>query len=97
MSAGAITRSQHLSDADSTAGDSQCGFRRITTPRQGTDGTSHEVPVPFGDTSPVIVDAPAYLTGTFRSQGFAPSQRFDPTVASWLYFAPLPPIGSPWF
>lgn len=70
-------------------------FRYITTPRQGTDGTSHEVPAPFDDVSPVIVHAPAYLTGTFRSQGFTPSQRFDPTVALWLYFAPLPPIGLP--
>lgn len=70
-------------------------FRYITTPRQGTDGTSHEVPAPFDDVSPVIVHAPAYLTGTFRSQGFTPSQRFDPTVALWLCFAPLPPIGLP--
>jgi hypothetical protein len=41
----------------------------------------------------VIVDTPVYLTDAFRSQGFPPSQRFDPTVASRLCFAPHPSIG----
>jgi hypothetical protein len=36
---------------------------------------------------------PGCLADTFRSQGFSPSQRFDPTVASWLFFKPLPSIG----
>jgi hypothetical protein len=36
---------------------------------------------------------PACLPGTLRSQGFSPSQRFDPTDASWLYFTPHPSIG----
>ena len=33
------------------------------------------------------------LTGTVRSQGFSPSQRFDPAWTAWLCFAPLPPMG----
>ena len=37
--------------------------------------------------------APDYLPGTFRSQGFSPSQRFDPTDTSWLCFTPHPSIG----
>ena len=35
----------------------------------------------------------ACLTDAIRSQGFSPSQRLDPTDASWLCFKPLPPIG----
>jgi hypothetical protein len=35
----------------------------------------------------------AYLTNTIRSQGFSPSQRFDPARASWFCFTPHPPIG----
>lgn len=34
-----------------------------------------------------------YLANTIRSQGFAPSQRFNPARALWLYFMPHPPIG----
>jgi len=37
--------------------------------------------------------APDYLPGTFRSQGFSPSQRFDPTDALWLCFTPHPSLG----
>jgi hypothetical protein len=37
--------------------------------------------------------APDCLPGTFRSQGFSPSQRFDPTDALWLCFTPHPSIG----
>jgi hypothetical protein len=33
------------------------------------------------------------LADTIRSQGFSPSQRFEPARAVWLYFTPLPPIG----
>jgi hypothetical protein len=33
------------------------------------------------------------LSSTIRSQGFSPSQRFDPARALWLCFAPHPPIG----
>jgi hypothetical protein len=54
-------------------------------------------PLGFGylpaKSAPVIVDTPAYLTDAFRSQGFSPSQRLDPTGALRLCFAPLPPIG----
>jgi hypothetical protein len=37
--------------------------------------------------------APDCLTGTIRSQGFSPSQRFNPARALRLCFAPHPPIG----
>jgi hypothetical protein len=36
---------------------------------------------------------PVCLPGTIRSQGFSPSQRFHPARASWLCFAPHPPLG----
>jgi hypothetical protein len=36
---------------------------------------------------------PVCLSDTVRSQGFSPSQRFDPARASWLCFAPHPPLG----
>jgi hypothetical protein len=36
---------------------------------------------------------PVCLAGNFRSQGFSPSQRLHPTIASWLCFKPLPSIG----
>lgn len=34
-----------------------------------------------------------YLSDTVRSQGFSPSQRFDPARASWPCFVPHPPLG----
>lgn len=37
--------------------------------------------------------APVCLSGTLRSQGFSPSQRFSPARALRLCFAPHPPIG----
>lgn len=40
-----------------------------------------------------IVDTLVCLTNAFRSQGFSPSQRFDPDTPSWLYFKPHPPLG----
>jgi hypothetical protein len=40
-----------------------------------------------------VIVASACLTDAIRSQGFSPSQRFDPTGALWLCFKPLPPIG----
>lgn len=40
-----------------------------------------------------IVDALVCLTNAFRSQGFSPSQRFDPGTPLWLCFKPHPPIG----
>jgi hypothetical protein len=48
--------------------------------------------VPFGVWARAIV-VPVYLTGTVHSQGFSPSQRFDPARALWLCFAPHPPLG----
>lgn len=36
---------------------------------------------------------PVYLAGTFRSQGFSPSQRFAPSRALRLCFASHPPLG----
>jgi hypothetical protein len=41
----------------------------------------------------VIVNVLVCLANTIRSQGFSPSQRFDPTHALWLYFTPHPPVG----
>lgn len=37
--------------------------------------------------------AVVYLATTIRSQGFSPSQRFDPAWAAWFCFTPHPPIG----
>lgn len=34
-----------------------------------------------------------YLTISVRSQGFTPSQRFDPIWTLWWYFTPQPPLG----
>jgi hypothetical protein len=48
--------------------------------------------VPFGVSTRAIV-VPVCLSDTVRSQGFSPSQRFEPARASWLCFAPHPPIG----
>jgi len=58
----------------------------------GGRGTFLEVRLLSAKTTQVIV-ALAYLTSAIRSQGFSPSQRFDPTRASWLCFTPHPPIG----
>lgn len=56
----------------------------LTTTSQGS--------VPFGVSTRAIV-MPDCLSGTFRSQGFSPSQRFHPARASWLCFTPHPPLG----
>jgi hypothetical protein len=62
-------------------------------PQRGLDDTSPGVRYLSAKSAPVIVETSAYLTDAFRSQGFSPSQRFDPTGASRLCFTPLPPIG----
>jgi len=49
--------------------------------------------MPFDGISDGDRYVPACLPGTIRSQGFSPSQRFHPTVASWLYFTPHPSLG----
>jgi hypothetical protein len=72
--------------------DPKIGWQR-SHPQRGLDDTSPGVRYLSAKSAPVIVDTPAYLTDAFRSQGFSPSQRFDPTGASRLCFAPLPPIG----
>jgi len=77
---------------------SACYFtRRIRSngnrPQRGSNDTSHGVRCLSAKSTKVIVSTPAYLTAAFRSQGFSPSQRFDPTLASRLCFAPHPPIG----
>jgi hypothetical protein len=57
------------------------------------DGASPGVRPPSTTGARAIVGVAVYLTATFRSQGFSPSQRFDPARASWLCFAPQPPVG----
>jgi hypothetical protein len=64
-----------------------------TARSEGPNDTSHEVRCLSAKSAVVIVDTPVYLTDAFRSQGFSPSQRFDPTMASRLCFTPHPPIG----
>lgn len=49
--------------------------------------------MPFGGISDENRCAPVCLAGTFRSRGFAPPQRLDPLVTSWLCFTPHPPVG----
>jgi hypothetical protein len=58
----------------------------------GSPTTTSQGSVPFGVSTRAIV-MPVYLTDTFRSQGFSPSQRFHPARASWLCFTPHPPLG----
>ena len=68
--------------SDSSTQDTQYGIRRLLP-----WGSS-----PFGVSARAIVMS-VYLTDTVRSQGFSPSQRFDPARTSWLYFTPHPPLG----
>ena len=58
-------------------------------PRHKDQGTSRDS-LPLGEISVAIVVS-VYLTDTFRSQGFSPSQRLHPANTLWLYFKPLPP------
>jgi hypothetical protein len=48
---------------------------------------------PLGEISSGGRDTSVCLTDAIRSQGFSPSQRFDPAWAWWLCFAPHPPTG----
>jgi hypothetical protein len=48
---------------------------------------------PLGEISSGGRDTSVCLTDAIRSQGFSPSQRFDPARASWLCFTPHPPTG----
>jgi hypothetical protein len=81
-----VQRATHPSTGPKTGG-------QRSYPQRGLDDTSPGVRCLSAKSAPVIVDTPAYLTDAFRSQGFSPSQRFDPTGALRLCFAPLPPIG----
>jgi hypothetical protein len=55
--------------------------------------TSHGVRCLSTKSASRIVGAPTCLTGAIRSQGFSPSQRFDPLETSWLCFTPHPSAG----
>jgi hypothetical protein len=57
----------------------------LRTPSRGS--------VPFSEVRCTNRYATAYLTATFRSQGFSPSQRLDPRTSLWLCFAPHPLVG----
>lgn len=61
--------------------------------QRNQDDTSHGVWCLSTTSDQVIVDMPVSLAGTIRSQGFAPSQRFDLTWTLWSCFIPQPPIG----
>jgi len=56
------------------------------------DDSSHGVRSPSAYRAQAIV-VPDCLTGTIRSQGFSPSQRFEPAWTVWLCFTPHPPMG----
>jgi hypothetical protein len=60
--------------------------------QQDRYGISPGVRFPFGVFARAIVEL-VCLSSSVRSQGFSPSQRFDPAQALWLCFAPHPPIG----
>jgi len=60
--------------------------------RSGSPTTTSRGSVPFGVSARAIV-VPVCLSGTFRSRGFSPPQRFHPARASWLCFTPHPPLG----
>lgn len=52
-----------------------------------------EVPCLSTKSDVPIVDTLDCLPSAFRSQGFSPSQRFDPGTPSWLCFKPHPSVG----
>jgi hypothetical protein len=66
---------------------------RGSATRAESDDTSHGVRTLSAKTTQAIVGVLVCLASTIRSQGFSPSQRFDPAWALRLYFAPLPPLG----
>ena len=61
---------------------------RITGSRTPSRGS-----LPFSEIRCPGRYAAAYLTTTIRSQGFSPSQRFDPRTSLRLYFTPHPLVG----
>jgi hypothetical protein len=56
------------------------------------DDSSHGVRSPSAYRAQAIVVS-VCLSDTVRSQGFSPSQRFEPAWTAWLCFAPHPPMG----
>lgn len=68
---------------------SDCWARRATGQKTAF---SPGVRVPFGVQTRAIVEL-VCLTSSLRSQGFTPSQRFDPARALWPCFMPHPPLG----
>jgi hypothetical protein len=68
-----------------------------TGARRAVSGVGRLLPwgsVPFGVSSPGDrCIASVCLADAIRSQGFSPSQRFEPAWTVWLCFAPLPPLG----
>lgn len=64
----------------------------VSHQQQDQEDTFHGVrDLPAKSTRVIVVSV--CLTDTIHSQGFSPSQRFDPTMASQLYFTLHPPIG----
>lgn len=57
--------------------------------------TSPGIPVPFGASVPAESTVPGLPTSRvlFRVQGFSPSSRFTPPLASQVYFTLLTPFG----
>lgn len=78
--------------AAGTADSSPESKSRWSHPQQEQEDTFHGVHGLPTKSARVIV-APVYLTDTIHSQGFSPSQRFDPTLALQLCFTLHPPIG----
>lgn len=68
-------------------------MRTCKTRSRGTRQRLPEVQVLSTEAARAIVIVSVCLADTFHSQGFAPSQWFDPAQALWLCFAPLPPVG----
>jgi len=77
-----------------------CSFPESINPR--TDRFQNQMVV-TGDSFPGVrllsaesawvIGSQRYLGCAIRPQGFSPSRRLSPTQASWLCFAPHPPIG----
>ena len=65
---------------------------RVQDTQREFDDNSHGVRFLSAFATWAIV-VPVFLTNTVRSQGFSPSQRFDPARALWLCFTPHPPLG----
>jgi hypothetical protein len=61
--------------------------------REILDNSSHGVRGPYSDYSTGDRSVLVYLTNTIHSQGFSPSQWFDPARALWFCFTPLPLLG----